>query len=227
MVLAGVHTTAKDGFLAEVVDSKLRLTSGSQLPLSSVTVTEVAAETTAATLKLNAAQATSKTGDQSFFDTFVPTSPATLAGGNNGTASQTKADYVAAFEKLRKFRDVNIVMTPDHSWSAGASQTIVEAAITHAESTQTCMVIVDPPPSVLLDSEATIASLGLPSSTYTALYYPWVHAVNPHYHPELRPQLPSTFWCRRQALPPACGPAPTRAAVCGRHRQAWQPASQA
>ena len=55
------------------------------------------------------------------------------------------------------------------------------------------MVILDPPNGLKLISEGDFKPLGMPSSTYTATYYPWVEVANPHYHPEKRAHLSPTY----------------------------------
>jgi phage tail sheath protein FI len=43
------------------------------------------------------------------------------------------------------------------------------------------MAIIDPPPGLELD-QAAVSRLALPTSTYAALYYPWVKVANPLYN---------------------------------------------
>ncbi|MER9565949.1 phage tail sheath C-terminal domain-containing protein [Mesorhizobium sp. M0571] len=192
VVRGGTATTAKSGFTAEVSQNRLVLTSGTKLPLSSVAISAGTPDAAEA-LKLTGAGVVAKTGEQSFFDTFSPKSPATLSGGSDGLAPASIADYEPVFAELRKFRDVNIVLIPDHQWATDPSKAVIGKARDHAESVKTCMVLIDPPPNRELTSESDVASLGLPTSIYTTLYYPWVFTANPHYHPELRPNLPATY----------------------------------
>lgn len=185
-------TAAKTGFTCVASGGRLILTSGTRREKSSVKVTAGTPDA-AATLKLLAAASSAKTGDQSFFATFSPSSPATLAGGGDGSVPLSKSDYQPIFTALRKFRDVNIILIPDHQYSGSASKDIIGAARKHAEFMKTGMVIIDPPSGTELTSANDVAALGLPTSTYTTLYYPWAETANPHYHPERRPHLKPTY----------------------------------
>ena len=55
------------------------------------------------------------------------------------------------------------------------------------------MVIVDPPAPLggnTLVSPKDVKDLGPPTSTYTALYYPWLSVGNPHYNPDTAAKNP-------------------------------------
>ncbi len=194
-IQAGVNggaTAAKTGFTCTVENGRLVLISGTRKANSSVKVTAGTPDA-AAGLKLLAATSTAMTGDEAFFATFSPTSPATLSGGGNGSIPVSKSDYDPIFTALRKFRDINIIMIPDHQWGGTASKSILGAARKHAEFMKTGMVLIDPPAGSELKSANDVSGLGLPTSTYAALYYPWPETANPHYHPEKRPHLKPTY----------------------------------
>lgn len=206
-VTAGTATSAKTGFTCVVLNGRLVLTSGSATPLSSVTVTAAApvGDDAAGTLLLlatadPATSSTGQTGGEAFLASFSLSSSAILGGGDNGAIPVSTDDYDDVFLALRKFRDVNIVMIPDHHWDPdnAGSRAIIDLARKHAEFMKNRMVLIDPPLGTELISENDVRDLGLPASTYTALYYPWVETVNPHYHPDLRSHLKATYF-----VPPA------------------------
>jgi len=106
------------------------------------------------------------------------------------------SDYKNAFIHLRDYRDISIVMLPGKHWIKGGDNGALEAAITHAEFMQNRMVLIDPPDPVgskRLQTPTDIKDLGLPTSPYTALYYPWMEVANPFYNPDTAANLPKTF----------------------------------
>lgn len=110
------------------------------------------------------------------------------APGNN--------DYKNALIHLRDYRDISILMLPGKHWISGGDNGALEAAITHAEFMQNRMVLIDPPDpvgSARLQTPTDIKGLGLPTSPYTALYYPWMEVANPYYNPDTAANLPKTF----------------------------------
>ena len=104
-----------------------------------------------------------------------------LAGGAEGAPAAT--DYTAFFGKvLIKIRDASIIVLPGQSVpKTGAGNDAVAAAIAFAESTQRSMVIIDPAADAELESAGDVDQLALTTSTYAALYYPWVEVTNPFY----------------------------------------------
>jgi len=104
-----------------------------------------------------------------------------LAGGVEGPPAAS--DYTAFFgQKLIKIRDASIIVLPGQSVpKSGAGNDAVSAAIAHAEATQRSMVIVDPAPGAELESANDVDLLALTTSTYAALYYPWVEMTNPFF----------------------------------------------
>ncbi|HEV8579143.1 MAG TPA: phage tail sheath C-terminal domain-containing protein [Thermoanaerobaculia bacterium] len=116
----------------------------------------------------------------------------TLGGGTEGAPGAS--DYTAFFgQKLIKIRDASIIVLPGQSIpQSGAGNDAVAAAIAHAEATQRSMVIIDPAPGVELDSAGDVDQLALTTSTYAAMYYPWVEVSNPFFKPDngTKPTLP-------------------------------------
>jgi hypothetical protein len=121
-------------------------------------------------------------------------------------------------------RDVNIVLLPGQTLDpSGAANPVIDQAITHCESTANRMLLVDPPAGTELDTAGKVQALSPPTSTYTALYYPWVRIANPFYNRDTHPTAPTTLLAAPRPLRPASGPAPTAPAASGRPRPAWRP----
>src|SRR6185369_2306869 len=106
-----------------------------------------------------------------------------LAGGAEGPPQAS--DYTAFFgQKLIKIRDASIIVLPGQTIpKSGAGNDAVAAAISHCESTQRSVVIIDPQPGFELAAANDVDQLALTTSTYATLYYPWVEVSNPFYKP--------------------------------------------
>lgn len=184
-----------DNFECYVENGSLVLIAGDLGPVAEVkpkTVTDNAASA----LKINASNDISNfTGQNSVDEDCKTVIQTTLTGGSNGSVPVSKADYDPVFAEFKDNRNINIVLIPDHAYDKvdAASKSILDAAKAHCEATKNRMVILDPPKGLKLISEGDFKPLGMPSSTYTATYYPWVEVANPHYHPEKRAHLSPTY----------------------------------
>jgi len=108
--------------------------------------------------------------------------------------SPTADDYNNFYSNvLRKVRDVSIMLLPGESWPTSGPHAIIDQTLAHCEAMANRILIVDPPEGLELDQAATVSQLGLPTSTYTALYYPWVDVANPFYDEEKNPSAPTTL----------------------------------
>ena len=115
-----------------------------------------------------------------------------LTGGAAGAASQ--ADYRAAFAKLEKVRDISIIVLPGKALAAnGSGNFAIAEALSHCNNVGNRMVIIDPPSGTELTSAAAVGALSLPTSNYSALYYPWLTIPNPFYDPDSNPAAPRTL----------------------------------
>lgn len=116
-----------------------------------------------------------------------------LGGGVEG--APTSAEYKTFFStKLKKIYDVSIIVLPgQYMPKDGSGNTIISEALAHAEETKSRMVIVDPPPDEELDQSAKVDQIGLSTSTYGALYYPWVKVANPFYNADTNPNANKTL----------------------------------
>lgn len=107
-----------------------------------------------------------------------------LKGG--GEVAPSQSDYRSFFDTvLRKVADASVIILPGEQWAEdGSGNGKISAAIAHCEATKTRMLIVDPPASTELEQAAQVTQMALPTSTYTALYYPWIKVPNPLYNAE-------------------------------------------
>lgn len=180
-------------FACAYAGNRMILTSGSnQSPQPGLTVTG----TMAAPLKLDGANATVAEGRAVIQGTTdgVPVETLGLLGQGARLAGgafhpPTAAEYADFYGTvLRKVRDANILLVPGQSWAAdGSGNAILSQTLAHAEAMRNRMVLIDPPPGLELDQAATVDTMGLPTSTYSTLYYPWVRVANPFYNAETNP----------------------------------------
>ena len=107
----------------------------------------------------------------------------------------TSAEYKTFFStKLKKIHDVSIIVLPgQYMPENGFGNTIISEALAHAEETKSRMVIVDPPPDEELDQSTKVDNIGLSTSTYGVLYYPWVKVANPFYNADTNPNVDKTL----------------------------------
>lgn len=205
VALAPGQTPYRDFTAAYGGDRKFVLTSGSESSSSSVTVYAGTGTDTDLARLIKVDPASSPTAIQGSAK-IVPVAVTggagdpgeALAGGEEGPPAAS--DYTAFFgQKLVKIRDASIIVLPGQSVpKTGTGNDAVAAAIAHAESTQRSMVIVDPAPGAELESAGDVDLLALTTSTYAALYYPWVEMTNPFFTPEngkppTIPVAPSAF----------------------------------
>jgi uncharacterized protein len=112
--------------------------------------------------------------------------------GKDGSTSLTVQHYQDAFTNLKDYRDASILLLPGAHYGDDNKNSIIDAAISHAEEMKNRMVIVDPEPSSQLTSQKEVKDAGFTKSHHAVLYYPWLSTPNPHYHPETaanRPRL--------------------------------------
>ena len=115
-----------------------------------------------------------------------------LAGGAAGAAGQS--DYRAAFAKLEKVRDISIIVLPGKAMATDGSGNIAVAeALSHCNKVGNRMVIIDPPSGTELTTAAAVNALSLPTSNYSALYYPWLTIPNPFFNLDSNPTAPRTL----------------------------------
>ena len=177
------------GFTCSFTTDTLVLTSGQRSASSTVSVRPGALATA---LQLGSAGGTEKHGSEDVVPAGMA-APVSLTNGDDGVVPGLE-DYNDFFAKLKKVRDVNIVLLPGQYQPAdGSGNPIIDAAQSHCLAMGSRMLLVDPPPGTELDQGATVDQLNLPSSSYTALYYPWVKVKNPFYSRESNPTAATTL----------------------------------
>jgi uncharacterized protein len=188
---------ALSGFTAVAsADGKLTLRAGAGSPTSAVVVTPPSPPTGDATPLLKLGQnggGTEKTGQEALPDAVTELGSGetlTLTGGSDGQTAQ-ESDYQTVFDAFLKLRDINIICLPGMQWDEDG-EAVVQAAIAHAERARSRMVIVDPPADADWKSAADVDALSLSTSTYAALYYPWLNVPNPAFNAESNPTAPRT-----------------------------------
>lgn len=111
------------------------------------------------------------------------------------TTAPGDSDYQLAYDRLKDYRDISIMVLPGLNWKA--NKTVFERAITHAEFMQNRMVIVDPENpednAKQLKTPTEVKAAGFPTSPYAVLYYPYLKVANPYYDADTAANLPSTF----------------------------------
>ena len=184
--LGDSYSTFTCGFAGNV----LTLTSGSDSTSSSVVVRP---GTLAALLKLGkSAGSTEIHGTYDVVPKVMGAAEA-LTGGDDGDPPGV-GDYTDFFAKLKKVRDVNIILLPGQYMAKdGTGNPAIDAAVAHCEAMGSRMVLIDPPPGHELDQGATVDALSLSTSTYAALYYPWVKMANPFYNRDSNPNASTTL----------------------------------
>nr|WP_320010938.1 phage tail sheath C-terminal domain-containing protein [uncultured Desulfobulbus sp.] len=177
------------GFTCSYAADALTLTSGTSSAASRVSVRPGALATL---LKLGAVAGTEKHGSEDVVPGGMASAVA-LTGGDDGVAPGVE-DYNEFFAKLKKVRDVNIVLLPgQYMPSDGTGNPVIDAGEAHCTAMGSRMLLVDPPPGIELDQGQSVTDLNLPTSTYSVLYYPWVQVKNPLYSKESNPTASTTL----------------------------------
>lgn len=158
----------------DIVMQSLSLTKESKVVTSAVATSLSAVLTAATSLPTGAAAYLASQATETFAKVTTD--------GVSGPFPRLKADYDEIFNQLRKISDINIMLTPGHSYE-GTSIDIISSTISHATEMGNRMVIIDPPDRELISAD-DVAGFGPPTSEYTALYHPWMEVINPNYHPE-------------------------------------------
>jgi phage tail sheath protein FI len=186
-------------FTAELIDSKLVFTSGTEsdgTSPSSVAATGAAGPTSARGILGLGASAVADSVTSTADLPYAAGEDAKLSAGSDGEPPQL-ADYQAALTKLENYRDASIICVPGRQWDPDGSsdligKSVIEAAVAHAEKMRNRMVVVDPEASIELKTQKAVKDQGFTTSSYSALYYPYVRVANPYYHPENAPNRPKT-----------------------------------
>lgn len=99
---------------------------------------------------------------------------------NGSQTSPVLADFKEFYDSL-KISDISIMILPGQIWKDGAGKDVIDVTRKYCEKTNK-MLIFDISEDVELDTISKVENLSLPTSSYAALYYPWVKILNPIYH---------------------------------------------
>lgn len=185
--------TARSGLKAEVTHSgAIRILPGASTNAAVVNVLTVTGGSTQADLGFDTPGVV---GAPPVVSGAAEEVDARMIGGTDPGAP-SNADYTAALQHLRDYRDITMLMLPGKAWAPGGDNGALEAAIAHCEFMQNRMVLIDPPEPVgtaRLRSPVDVKNMGAPTSPYAALYYPWLEVANPFYNADTAANLPKTF----------------------------------
>jgi phage tail sheath protein FI len=191
--------TAFSAFAAAVVNGRYVLTSGAGGKGSSVAVRSAQTGDAARLLRLGvenggaestgAAELRPAVGTYLLGDGTVGGATIAVTAGSDGTTPQDN-DFIQALSRLDPVRDVNILAAP----GIGASA-VVDAAGGYCRNRKDCFFVADPPAATDTMDEARTFVNGLSGKTsYAALYFPWLTAVDPSgVSPDPLPVPPSGF----------------------------------
>ncbi|MEA3404211.1 MAG: phage tail sheath subtilisin-like domain-containing protein [Pseudomonadota bacterium] len=108
-------------------------------------------------------------------------------------------DYLTQIEALKHLKllpdeDINMLIFPEITWNSTEEKRIILAAIEYCEQTKNCMVIFDLPLNVDITNLRGITELQLPSTSYAAVYHPYLSIQNPNFSLEKAPSnIPQTI----------------------------------
>ncbi|WP_083981861.1 phage tail sheath family protein [Arsukibacterium ikkense] len=107
--------------------------------------------------------------------------------GNGGKKAYicrlTSADYQAFYQTvLLNYHDFSLIVLPGQHWDIATGNTAITATLAFCQQHKQCLLLMDVAASQPLTGAASVAALALPTSSYAALYYPWLKMVNPLYH---------------------------------------------
>lgn len=193
IVTAGAPKVAYTEATVAAEGNRFVVTSGTRTAASKMVVTGPGNATDAAKLlKLGVANGGTELTGQQTLDGIVSAAndQVTLLGGANGNPP-APGDYTGVYTAFEKIRGISMVALPGLGWDNNG-KAIIQAAIGHAEKMKNRMILVDPPAGLELNDEQDVTGMNLPTSTYTALYYPWVRVTNPYYNAEKNPGVPVT-----------------------------------
>jgi hypothetical protein len=114
-------------------------------------------------------------------DAYICRLPATHE--DNDVASLTANDYSRFYQTvLALLADYSLLVLPGQHWQSdkqAQSNAVISASLTFCQQQGHCMLLMDLAADLQLSNGASISALGLPISSFAALYYPWLKITNP------------------------------------------------
>ncbi|WP_213999451.1 phage tail sheath subtilisin-like domain-containing protein [Arsukibacterium sp.] len=102
---------------------------------------------------------------------------------DNDVASLTANDYSHFYQTvLATLDDYSLLLLPGQHWQSNKhaqSNAVISATLTFCQQQRQCMLLLELAADLHLSSAAGASILGLPASSFAALYYPWLTITNP------------------------------------------------
>ncbi|WP_333607346.1 phage tail sheath family protein [Arsukibacterium sp.] len=119
-------------------------------------------------------------------------------------------DYPSYYQQvLSQYNDFSLLVLPGKYWGATdgnaaeaqtAANQLILATLAFCQQVRHCMLLLDTASGYPLDSPASVTALSLPTSSFVALYYPWLSISNPFYHATRQPTAEKTLTLAPSAL---------------------------
>lgn len=105
------------------------------------------------------------------------------ANDDNDVAGLTVNDYNQFYQTvLAPLNDYNLLLLPGQHWQRSKhaqSNAVISASLAFCQQQKHCLLLLDLAADLQLNSAAEASAIGLPVSSYAALYYPWLTITNP------------------------------------------------
>ncbi|WP_290619716.1 MULTISPECIES: phage tail sheath family protein [unclassified Arsukibacterium] len=102
---------------------------------------------------------------------------------DNNVASLTVNDYTRFYQTvMATLHDYSLLLLPGQHWNSNKNSpdnAVISASLAFCQQQRQCMLLMDLAADVQLSSAAATNTLGLPISSFAALYYPWLTITNP------------------------------------------------
>jgi phage tail sheath protein FI len=106
-----------------------------------------------------------------------------LTSKDNDVAALTVNDYTRFYQTvLATLQGYSLLLLPGQHWSSNKNSpgnAVISASLAFCQQQRQCMLLMDLAADVQLNSAAATNTLGLPASSFAALYYPWLTITNP------------------------------------------------
>ncbi|WP_372627099.1 phage tail sheath family protein [Arsukibacterium sp.] len=98
-------------------------------------------------------------------------------------AALTVNDYNRFYQTvLAKLADYSLMLLPGQHWQSNKhaqSNAVISASLAFCQQQRHCMLLLELAADLQLSNAAGVSALGLPASSFAAIYYPWLTMTNP------------------------------------------------
>lgn len=102
---------------------------------------------------------------------------------DDDVAGLTVNDYNQFYHTvLATMHDYSLLLLPGQHWQRNKhaqSNAVISASLAFCQQQRHCMLLLEPAGELPLTSSGEVQALGLPVSSFAALYYPWLTITNP------------------------------------------------